>query len=124
MKGRAALLNLGLERPDLIDSGVLDWDAQRYGDDKGRLKEKMSFGEQVRPGMVILDILKARNQHPLSHVIMQLGCVFSFAPSGCMCGWSSDRHQDLHSSHWVNTCAHRCTQQPVEISQRWENGLC
>jgi hypothetical protein len=36
-----------MERPDLIDSGVLDWDTQRYGDDRGRLKEKMSFGEQV-----------------------------------------------------------------------------
>lgn len=47
VKGRAALLNLGLQRPDLIDSGVLDWDVNRYGDDGGRLKEKMSFGEQV-----------------------------------------------------------------------------
>ena len=46
-KGRAALLNLGMERPDLIDSGVLDWDADRWGEHKGRLKEKMSFGEQV-----------------------------------------------------------------------------
>jgi hypothetical protein len=51
VKGRAALLNLGLERPDLIDSGVLDWDAAKYGDDQGRLKEKMSFGEQVVSGM-------------------------------------------------------------------------
>ena len=49
VKGRAALLNLGLQRPDLIDSGVLDWDPARYGDDGGRLKEKMSFGEQVSP---------------------------------------------------------------------------
>ncbi|BDA45764.1 Protein O-glucosyltransferase 2 [Coccomyxa sp. Obi] len=47
VKGRAALLNLGLQRPDLIDSGVLDWDVSKYGDDGGRLKEKMSFGEQV-----------------------------------------------------------------------------
>ena len=47
VKGRAALLNLGLQRPDLIDSGVLDWDPARYGDDGGRLKEKMSFGDQV-----------------------------------------------------------------------------
>lgn len=47
VKGRAALLNLGLQRPDLIDSGVLDWDVNRYGDDGGRLKEKMSFGEQA-----------------------------------------------------------------------------
>jgi hypothetical protein len=46
-KGRAALLNLGLERPDLIDSGVLDWDYAKLGDDRGRLKEKMDFGAQV-----------------------------------------------------------------------------
>ncbi len=47
-KGRAALLNLGMQRPDLIDSGVLDWDAGRWGEHNGRLKEKMSFGEQAR----------------------------------------------------------------------------
>ena len=46
-KGRAALLNLGMSRPDLIDSGVLDWDYERYGPDEGRLKEKMEFGHQV-----------------------------------------------------------------------------
>ena len=48
-KGRAALLNLGRSRPDLIDSGVLDWDYERYGPDEGRLKEKMEFGHQVLP---------------------------------------------------------------------------
>ena len=46
-KGRAALLNLGMERPDLIDSGVLDWDVAKWGEDRGRLKAKMSFGEQA-----------------------------------------------------------------------------
>lgn len=46
-KGRAALLNLGMAEPDLIDSGVLDWDYERYGPDEGRLKEKMEFGHQV-----------------------------------------------------------------------------
>jgi hypothetical protein len=46
-KGRAALLNLGTARPDLIDSGVLDWDYTHYGPDEGRLKEKMEFGDQV-----------------------------------------------------------------------------
>ena len=46
-KGRAALLNLGQSRPDLIDSGVLDWDYERYGPDEGRLKDKMEFGHQV-----------------------------------------------------------------------------
>lgn len=46
-KGRAALLNLGLSRPDLIDSGVLDWDYERFGPDEGRLKPTMQFGDQV-----------------------------------------------------------------------------
>lgn len=46
-KGRWALLELGRERPDVIDSGTSDWDEKEYGADKGRKKPMMSFSQQV-----------------------------------------------------------------------------
>lgn len=49
-KGRNALLQLGLERPDLIDSGVSRWSEQQMNEslsDKRLLKESLTFEEQV-----------------------------------------------------------------------------
>ncbi len=49
-KGRNALLQLGLERPDLIDSGVSRWSAKLMNEtlpDKRLLKESLTFEEQV-----------------------------------------------------------------------------
>lgn len=46
-KGRAALLRLGQERPDLLDSGVYDWDEARWGHPKGRVKPRMGLADQV-----------------------------------------------------------------------------
>ena len=48
-KGRWALLELGRQRPDVIDSGVLNWNAEKFGDDDGRVKTKLSLATQVRP---------------------------------------------------------------------------
>lgn len=55
-KGRSALLALGLQRPDIIDSGVKDWDEARWGPHEGRLKPSMSVREQVRtpPPLTVL----------------------------------------------------------------------
>ena len=41
------MLDLGLKRPDLIDSGVSDWNQELWGPDKGRLKPAMPMREQV-----------------------------------------------------------------------------
>ena len=49
-KGRNALLMLGLERPDLIDSGVSRWNEELMNGtvpDKRLLKESLTFEEQV-----------------------------------------------------------------------------
>ena len=49
-KGRNALLQLGLEHPELIDSGVSRWSAELMNQtlpDKRFLKESISFEEQV-----------------------------------------------------------------------------
>jgi hypothetical protein len=80
-KGRAALLNLGMERPDLIDSGVLDWDAVRWGEDKGRLKAKMSFGEQARA--LSFAVLAIRSC--ISKTLLSLQCHGLWPWASCMC---------------------------------------
>ncbi len=46
-KGRHIVLELGLERPHLIDSGVSDWNVEHYGPDRGKLKPHMSMRDQV-----------------------------------------------------------------------------
>ena len=49
-KGRNALLQLGLERPDLIDSGVSRWNEGLMNEplpDKRLLKEPLTFEEQI-----------------------------------------------------------------------------
>lgn len=46
-KGRWALLELGMKRPDVIDSGVVAWNEERYGPDEGRVKMRISFKAQV-----------------------------------------------------------------------------
>ena len=49
-KGRNALLQLGLERPDLIDSGVSRWNEELMNEtlpDKRLLKEPLTFEEQI-----------------------------------------------------------------------------
>lgn len=49
-KGRNALLQLGLERPELIDSGVSRWSAELMNQtlpDKRFMKESLTFEEQV-----------------------------------------------------------------------------
>ena len=46
-KGRLALLDLGLRRPDLVDTGSSNWDTDLYGPPKGRIKPPMSFADQV-----------------------------------------------------------------------------
>ncbi len=46
-KGRSVILQLGLDRPDLVDSGVSDWNEDLYGPDKGRFKTSMPMREQV-----------------------------------------------------------------------------
>lgn len=46
-KGRKVLLHLGIERPDMIDSGVSDWNEALYGPDEGRKKPVMTMREQV-----------------------------------------------------------------------------
>lgn len=42
-----ALLDLGTERPDLVDSGVRDWDEATLGPHRGRQKPLMNFADQV-----------------------------------------------------------------------------
>lgn len=46
-KGRQALLDLGVQAPDLVDTGTVDWDEYSYGPPAGRQKPPMSFAEQV-----------------------------------------------------------------------------
>lgn len=46
-KGREAVLNFGVERPDLMDSGMLDWNEEALGPANGRVKPFISFREQV-----------------------------------------------------------------------------
>ena len=46
-KGRAALLELGRTRPDLLDSGVYDWDEGKWGPPEGRVKARMGLADQV-----------------------------------------------------------------------------
>ncbi|DBA99135.1 hypothetical protein WJX77_004871 [Trebouxia sp. C0004] len=46
-KGRHIVLELGLKRPDLVDSGVSDWNVDHYGPDRGKLKPHMSMRDQV-----------------------------------------------------------------------------
>ena len=46
-KGRAALLELGQKRPDLLDSGVYDWDEGKWGPAEGRVKPRMGLADQV-----------------------------------------------------------------------------
>lgn len=48
-KGRSALLTLGVARPDILDSGVKDWDESRWGPSGGRLKPLMTVREQASP---------------------------------------------------------------------------
>ena len=47
-KGRWALLELGMKRPDVIDSGVVAWNEKQYGPDEGRVKMRLSFKAQVQ----------------------------------------------------------------------------
>ena len=46
-KGRSVVLELGLNRPDLVDSGVSDWSEELWGPHKGRLKAAMPMREQI-----------------------------------------------------------------------------
>ena len=46
-KGRSVILQLGLDKPNLVDSGVSDWNEDLYGPDKGRFKTSMPMHEQV-----------------------------------------------------------------------------
>lgn len=46
-KGRKVVLELGLKRPDLVDSGVSDWNEELWGPDKGRLKPPMPMRKQI-----------------------------------------------------------------------------
>ena len=47
-KGRKILLQLGLDRPDLVDSGVSDWNEELWGPEQGRKKPVMKMREQVK----------------------------------------------------------------------------
>ena len=47
VKGRWALLELGRLRPDIMDSGVKQWNAEKFGDEDGRLKMPLSHSTQV-----------------------------------------------------------------------------
>ena len=47
IKGRQVLLQLGIDRPDLVDSGVSDWNEAMYGPDQGRMKPRMPMRDQV-----------------------------------------------------------------------------
>jgi hypothetical protein len=38
---------LGRERPDLLDSGVYDWDEAKWGPPLGRVKPRMGLADQV-----------------------------------------------------------------------------
>ena len=46
-KGRKVVLQLGIDQPDLVDSGVSDWNEDLYGPDEGRLKTSMTMRKQV-----------------------------------------------------------------------------
>ena len=46
-KGRKVVLQLGLDQPDLVDSGVSDWSEELWGPDEGRLKTSMPMRKQV-----------------------------------------------------------------------------
>ncbi len=46
-KGRQALLDLGTQAPDLVDTGTVDWDESLYGPANGRQKPPISFAEQA-----------------------------------------------------------------------------
>ena len=46
-KGRNVFLQLGIQRPELIDSGVSDWNEAKHGPHNGKLKRFMSMREQV-----------------------------------------------------------------------------
>lgn len=46
-KGRQVVLQLGMQRPDLVDSGVSDWNEASLGPDEGKLKPFMPMREQV-----------------------------------------------------------------------------
>lgn len=46
-KGRQVMLQLGLEKPDLVDSGVSDWNEEAFGPDGGKLKPHMTLRQQV-----------------------------------------------------------------------------
>ncbi len=48
-KGRQALLDLGTQAPDLVDTGTVDWNESIYGPANGRQKLPISFAEQARP---------------------------------------------------------------------------
>ena len=46
-KGRHVLLQLGVDRPDLVDSGVSDWNEDIFGPHGGKLKPHMTMRDQV-----------------------------------------------------------------------------
>ena len=46
-KGRHVLLQLGVDRPDLVDSGVSDWNEDIFGPHGGKLKPHLTMRDQV-----------------------------------------------------------------------------
>ena len=46
-KGRQALLDLGVQAPDLVDAGSVNWNESIYGPPEGRQKPAVSFAEQA-----------------------------------------------------------------------------
>ena len=48
-KGRQALLDLGVQAPDLVDAGSADWNESLYGPADGRQKPSITFAEQATP---------------------------------------------------------------------------
>ena len=45
------MLNLSMERPDVIDAGVRDWNDTSMGPHHGRVKDPMPWKEQVCPSL-------------------------------------------------------------------------
>ena len=47
-KGRHAIVQLGQDRPDIVDSGVSNWNEELLGPSNGRVKPYMTMRQQVK----------------------------------------------------------------------------
>ena len=73
-KGRQALLDLGVQAPDLVDTGTVDWNDTVYGPPDGRQKPAVSFAEQAGSCWAEVDGTPELRAFPMRSSLVAMVC--------------------------------------------------